>query len=384
MTKSPPSPGALFLLDWHPVFWSTREEYFRQLAVQLAGQGITPIFVPSELRDKEVLRRFEAAGALVEPCSYHHGPWRYFQHIHRFNQQFSIQFAHVRFFDYFSGVPWLSRLAGIRNIYFTEANSGEWNAQGSRRHFARLRTALMCGPITGMIAISDFIRRRLELVGVPASRIRVIHNGVDTSCFRPNQSARQSIRQDMGAVEGTIVLLFAAVFLAWKRPGVAIQTCAELVARGVDVQLWMAGDGPLRPDLEREAKRLSVDSNIRWLGHQKEPQKWMAAADLFLHTAIGEAFGNVLVEAMACGLPVFATNSGAAPEIVQEGRSGRLISPGPREASQVAEAISEIMNRPDVYADWARYAQETAAIFTTDICVEKTMDFYSTFGNRPS
>lgn len=384
MTKSPPSPGALFLLDWRPVFWSTREEYFRQLAVQLTDQGITPIFVPSELHDKEVLRRFEAAGALVEPCSYHHGPWRYFQHIRRFKQRFSIQFAHVRFFDYFSAVPGLSRLAGIRNIYFTEANSGEWNAQGSRRHFARLRTALMCWPVTGMIAISDFIRRRLELVGVPASRIRVIHNGVDTSCFRPNPSSRQSLRRDMGAGDGTIVLLFAAVFLAWKRPGIAIHTCAELVARGMDVQLWMAGDGPLRSDLEREAKLLGVDSNIRWLGHQKEPQKWMAAADLFLHTALGEAFGNVLVEAMACGLPVFATNSGAAPEIVQEGRSGRLISPGPREASQLAEAISEIMNRPDVYADWARYAQETAAIFTTDICVEKTMDFYSTFGNRPS
>ncbi|MEO5924512.1 MAG: hypothetical protein ABIR70_11870 [Bryobacteraceae bacterium] len=94
----------LFLFDWQPVFWSTREEYFRKLAERLKAKGVTPVLVSSELADQEVRRRFEAVGARVEPCSYHASPFGYWRHIRRLQREYDVQAGHVRFFDYFSGV----------------------------------------------------------------------------------------------------------------------------------------------------------------------------------------------------------------------------------------------------------------------------------------
>jgi glycosyltransferase involved in cell wall biosynthesis len=371
-------PCVVFLFDWRPVFWSTREEYFRQLAERLTSRGITPVLIASELDDPEVLKRFTAAGTRVEICSYHAGLLGYWRQIRRLRQEFSVKLAHIRFFDYFAAVAWICRLSGIRNIFFTEANSGDWTTVAWKQTLLRLRTAVMCWPLTHCIAISGFIQKRLESVGIASDRITVIYNGVDIASFKPDPAARQSIRQQMGAQENTVVLIFAAVFLEWKRPQMAIQACAELVRQGLDVQLWMAGKGPLKEELEREVARLQIEPNVKWIGYQKDPQRWMAAADLFLHTAVGEAFGNVFIEAMACGLPAIATNSGAAPEIVSDRENGRLVDAGGREeAAELAEAIAEVMRDPARYSSMSAAAQKNAGRFSTQICVDKTMNFYA-------
>jgi glycosyltransferase involved in cell wall biosynthesis len=367
----------LFLLDWRPAPWATREEYFRQLSACLAARGITPVLLVSELTDEEIRRRFESAGAHIEPCSYQAGRLAYARRIRAIRRGFSIRAAHVRFFDYFAGVHWACRLAGVRTIFFTEANSGEWNGSGWRRAMVRLRTAAMCRPLTHVIAISQFIRRRLENVGIPPDRITVIPNGADLSTFHPNPEARAVIRRQMGADAQTTVLVFASVFLEWKRPQVALRVCAELMGQGVNVQLWMAGGGPLLPELEREAGRLRLGDRVKWLGHQSNMQDWMAASDLFLHTAVGEAFGNVFIEAMACGLPAIGTNSGAAPEIVQDGQNGYLVNPGSGEERALAAAAADLIRDPARYARFSAAAQETAARFTTQICVQRTLDFYA-------
>lgn len=367
----------MFLLDWRPAPWSSREEYFRQLSVGLAARGITPFLLVSELADEEIRRRFEDAGARIEACSYNEGRLAYAGRIRAIAREFSVLAAHVRFFDYFAGVHWLCRLAGIRSIFFTEANSGEWNRSGWRRALVRLRTAAMCHPLTRVIAVSQFVRTRLEAVGIPVDRITVIPNGVDLSIFRPSAEARSSIRRQMGARARTTVLIFASVFLEWKRPATALRVCAELVQNGMDVQLWMAGQGPLLAELKSEASRLGLEDHVKWLGHQSNIQDWVAASDLFLHTAVGEAFGNVFVEAMACGLPVIGTNSGAAPEIVQHGRNGYLVNPGSGEERALAAAVKDLMGDAARYARFSAAAQQAAAGFTTQICVQRTLDFYA-------
>ncbi len=253
-------PCILFLFDWRPVFWSTREEYFRQLAERLRERGITAVLVASELKDPEVRRRFTDAGARVEICSFLDGKIRYWRHIRRLQREFSVELAHVRFFDYFAAVHWVCWLAGARPILFTEANSGASEATGWRSMLLRLRTAIMCRPVLRHIAISEFIRSRLERVGIPRHRISRVYNGVDTTAFVRDPAARQELRDRMGAAPKTVVLIFAATLLEWKRPGIALQVAAELVRRGHDVQLWMAGVGHLREQLEQHAAQLKIPS----------------------------------------------------------------------------------------------------------------------------
>jgi glycosyltransferase involved in cell wall biosynthesis len=180
----------------------------------------------------------------------------------------------------------------------------------------------------------------------------------------------------MGAGPDTAVLIFMAVFLEWKRPELPLQVCEELLRRGVDVQLWMAGKGPLGPDLETTAKTLGIDKKVRWLGHQADPHRWLASADVFIHTSTGEAFGNVLIEAMGCGLPVVATRSGATPELVEDGKAGALVEPGPEEAARMADAVIRVLKNHSCYS---RAATEAAKGFTTELAVERTMKIYEPF-----
>ena len=369
-------PCILFLLDWRPIFWSTREEFFRRLALRLSSRGIVPLITTSEPVSEEVHKRFEEAGARMVACSYHANPLRYWHHIRQIARQYSVRIAHVRFFDYFTAVFWLCRWSGIRNVILTEANSGERTTPGWKMALLRLRTAVMCRPLVKAIAISEFIRLRLIDLGVPADRIEVVYNGVDVSSYRPDQRVRNEVRTSQGAVEGTIVMAFASSLLAWKRPEIALRVCAELVQGKQDVQLWIAGAGPLRQDLEALSRQLGITANVRWLGHQPDLQRWFAGADLFLHTSLGEAFGNVLIEALACGVPVIATHSGATPELITQGETGCLVPPGPNEVQELARSIQQLSgDRPRLEA-MAAAAIARANRFNVDQAVDGTMAVY--------
>lgn len=374
----------LFLLDWRPIFWSTREEFFRRLSHRLSERGIIPVIVTSEPAEKEVRQLFEQAGARVYSGSYHTHPFRYWSQVRQIARDYSVRIVQVRFFDYFTFVFWMCRLSGIRNVMFTEANSGEMKGRGWKLALLRLRTAVMCRPLVQLIAISDFIRVRLVDLGVPGGRIQVVYNGVDTSSFRPNQSVRSEVRALQGATPATIVIAYASSLLAWKRPETALRICAELILKGQDVQLWMAGQGPLRANLESLSRDLGITDKVRWLGQQPDLQRWFAGADLFLHTSLGEAFGNVLVEAMACGVPVVATRSGATPELVQDGETGCLIPEGPREIEDFAEAIQRLSGDRQRLQAMGAAAIGRAANFSVQTCVDRTLAVYETLLGKSS
>jgi glycosyltransferase involved in cell wall biosynthesis len=366
----------LFLLDWRPTFWSTREEFFCRLAQRLKERAIVPVITTSEPVTEEVRRRFEGAGARLIACSYHAHPFRYWSHIRQMGREYSLSVAHVRFFDYFTFVFWMCRLSGIRNVIFTEANSGERKGRGWKLTLLRLRTAIMCHPLTRLIAISEFIRGRLVDLGVPAPKILVVYNGVDTSSFKPNPALRTEVRALLGATPDTFVMAYASALLAWKRPEIALRVCAELVRKKQRVQLWVAGEGPLRGYLEALSKNLGITDNVRWLGQQPDLQRWLAGADVFLHTSLGEAFGNVLIEAMACGLPVVATDSGATPELIKEGETGCLIPKGPQEIEQFASTIRQLGDDRLRLETMARAAITSVGRFDVQDCVDRTLAVY--------
>lgn len=378
-------PAILFLLDWQPRFWSTREEYYRQLSRRLVERGIKPILVVSELPDQATLQRLQQAGAHVAPCSYRASRLAYWTHIRRLKREFSLRLAHIRFFDYFTALHWLCCLSGIPAVIFTDANSGSWRGSsnsGLKAALVRARARLMCWPLDQLVAVSEFIGQRLQRLGLPPERIRVIYNGVDLTSFNPSPPDRAAVRKEMRAGDRTIVLLFAAIFLGWKRPETAMATCAELVRRGMDVQLWMIGSGPLQQQLEQQADGMGITAHVRWLGYQPNPQRWMAGADLLIHTAEGEAFGNVLVEAMGCGLPVIASRSGAAPELIIEGKTGRLVEPAPDETAALADAAIHLTHDPALYSAHSQEAILQARRFTTAISVERALALYQPYLDR--
>src|SRR5207245_11775668 len=112
------------------------------------------------------------------------------------------------------------------------------------------------------------------------------------------------------------------------------------------VDLLMAGDGPLRGELEALAVELRVPDRVKFLGIRTDVPDLMRAADVFALTSVSEAASLTLLEAMASGLPAVVTNVGGNPEIVRHEREGLLFARG--DAAGCADAIRRVLRDPDL------------------------------------
>lgn len=120
---------------------------------------------------------------------------------------------------------------------------------------------------------------------------------------------------------------------------------ASRIREDREVRLLVLGEGPMRTEIEAEIERLQLVEAVQLLGHQLNPRDYLASADVFLHTARWEGFGNVLVEALAEGVPVVSTDCESGPrEILDAGRFGRLAPVGDVDA--LAMAVLETLDEP--------------------------------------
>jgi len=157
-----------------------------------------------------------------------------------------------------------------------------------------------------------------------ARPVTVIHNGVDTDHFFPQERDRTLA----GLPAEARVIVSVGRLVGWKGLHVIIEALAELPA---DVHYLIIGEGAERDALQQLAARLGVAARIRFAGrvaHADLP-RWLSLGDIFVQPSIGEeAFGISVVEAMACGLPVLAADNGGMREIVLPGSTGQLLPPG--------------------------------------------------------
>ncbi len=373
----PKQPAVIFPLDWLPKWWSTREEYYALISGRLAAQGVQAVLVAARQPEPRVVERFVRAGAKVLAIPYEGRIFRYWRALRPLFREYDVRVAHIRFFDYFSLVPWICKVLGARLIVFTEANSGEARPLGPLRIVKLLRTRLALYPANVVIAISEFIRRRLIEYGARPERIVVVHNGIDIDGFRPDAAARARLEQEFSIRGDEFVVVFMSSFLPWKRPDVAIRVCAKLREQGTPVKLMMCGQGPLEADLRRLCLELNFQDAVVWAGFYPDPQHIFQGCDSFLHTAAGEAFGNVLAEAMACEAPVVAIRSGSLPEVVEDGVTGLLAAPGPREAEDLAAALATLHADPAMRRRFGEAGRKRSiALFSVERSVERTLAAY--------
>ena len=156
-------------------------------------------------------------------------------------------------------------------------------------------------------------------------RMCAIYNGIDTQGFTFDESARRSVRGELG-IDASIPLLLAVGRLSEQKnyPNL-LQAFAGLEASSVLPRLVIAGDGPLREDLLSLAESLGVLDRVTILGVRHDVPALLSACDLFVLSSAREGFGLVVAEAMACDRVVVATNCGGVKEVV--GEIGYLVPP---------------------------------------------------------
>src|SRR5690606_18010383 len=156
-------------------------------------------------------------------------------------------------------------------------------------------------------------------------KLHIVYNGIDLSRFTRQPGARHKIATEYQIDDDEIILLTVASMFPVKRIDVLLRACNLLKERGVRFRFIVAGKRTeLEKDLRSLAAELNLGEQVHWHGPTTTPEELMSAADIFLLASHGEAFGNVVVEAMSCGAPVVGSRSGGIQEIIEDGISGLL------------------------------------------------------------
>ena len=366
------------LLDCTARTWGSREEMHLQFSRALISRGVRPVLVFSENIPQELRDKYEANGVDVAPAiNYESGIFNYYRELGKVIRNYSVTAVHIAFFNYFSLIPWLARLRGVRYIVYHERNPGVIRAKSWKRRLLQLRGRLATLPVTRVAAISQFIKQQLVEVGVPERRISLVYNGVDARRYSPDPTAKEQLAKALSIRPEEIILATLSYLKPHKNIDVIIEACQQLTERGVACRLLVIGEGMMRCEWEALAEKLGIADRIHWLGHVSDPIPILQGCDAFLMVSMGEGFGLALAEAMACGTAVVATRSGALNEIVEDGNSGLLVPP--RDVSALADAIEKLAKDEGKRRQMARRGTERVRRhYTVEASIEKMMNVYET------
>jgi glycosyltransferase involved in cell wall biosynthesis len=177
---------------------------------------------------------------------------------------------------------------------------------------------------------------------------------VDVTTFR--EGDREQARAELGLAEAERTVLFVGNLLPVKNPELLLRAFARVKGTSaVPVRLALAGKGPLREALEQLVASLGIAESVRFLGPLLAPDiaRWMQASDVLCLSSLNEGLPNVVLEAMASGLPVVATKVGGIDEIINADWKGRLVASG--DEAGLAAALSEILHATPDRSVIARY-----------------------------
>jgi glycosyltransferase involved in cell wall biosynthesis len=211
-----------------------------------------------------------------------------------------------------------------------------WRRGGAPRLQALVRT------VDRFVVISDEIDRELAEAGVPPARRVFIPNGVDTTRFRPaDDSVRAHSRAGLGIPDGPVVL-YVGRLNPQKGLDVLLRSWRGVRGRFPDARLLVAGEGALR-----EMVAQAADEGVTLLGQVDDVERYHHAADVFVLPSYAEGLSNALLEAMASGLPIVATDVGATNEVLAG--SGRVVSAG--DATALESTLVELLGDPSTRAE---------------------------------
>jgi glycosyltransferase involved in cell wall biosynthesis len=237
------------------------------------------------------------------------------------------------------------------------------------------RTRFMYGRIVRRaVAISPAVQARLREGGVPPSMIRLIGSAVDPDTLYP-QRGRAATRAALGVANDAVCMLVVAALVRRKGIDVLLQALAGVAQHGLRPQLWIAGKGPERAALEKQAREAGLGERVRFLGERRDVADLLAACDLFILPSRREGLGVAALEAMAAGRAVLATGVGGLGEAVVHERTGLLVAP--EDPAALEAALARLLRDPALRARLA--AQGPARIaegFRADGMVSAYEDLY--------
>jgi len=228
-----------------------------------------------------------------------------------------------------------------------------------------------------IIATSESYIDQSKFLGRYRQKIEVIPNGINLEEFQINVS-REECRHQIGLPLDKEIILFFGNLVPYKGPDVLLRAFANIKKEHQDIQLLFAGRGPMNNELLTLAEKLRVQNDVQFTGHVEEELKpiYYQAADIFCLPSLNlaEAFGIVNLEAMACGIPIVASDIGGIPDVVRKGDNGLLFEPG--NIQELCKKLEYLLDNADVRKSMGENGKKMAADYSWKKIAKKTEEIY--------
>jgi glycosyltransferase involved in cell wall biosynthesis len=213
------------------------------------------------------------------------------------------------------------------------------------------------------VAMSWLIREEMRAAGVAEERIALIPHGVDTERFRPaGPGERDVLRAGLGLPSG-VLAVYTGRLLRGKGLETLLEAFASVATVERDLHLVLVGSGAgqalsIEEELRRQVEARGLGERVVFAGRVDNVTDHLRASDLFVFPSVFEALGISLVEAAACALPAIGSRTGGIVDVIEEGRSGRLVTPG--RADELAAALRALANDANARAELGRRGRAIA------------------------
>jgi glycosyltransferase involved in cell wall biosynthesis len=370
--------------------------YVPQLAYALAERGhqVTVVTLSDRLDHDDDRYPF----AVVRLPRELFKPWRWLRTIRqiiRLGRQANLLFANGLHLEAVLANRWLRKplvQKVVGDLAWERATGRGWVSDNfevfqQRRYglkveaLKRLRAWWTC-QADHIIVPSRYLARWVAAWGGPPDKINVVYNAIASPSLSIREGQGRGESQAPTPAPLPLTTLVKLVTVGRLIPLKRIDQLIDAVARCDGVGLVVIGDGPERAHLEMSARTQGLAERVYFAGQRShaETLTLMAACDLFVLNSTHEGFPHVVLEAMSLGLPVVATAVGGTPELVQDGKNGRLIAP--QEDNALHEVLSELISTPLERQRLAAGARQLLVPFSVETMVEATATVFYSVAHR--
>ena len=248
--------------------------------------------------------------------------------------------------------PLAARLSMRRSKVYSSRRDLGYTKSPRHTSMQRRVNCLVDGLLANSLAVKQAVQ---EQEGFPAERITVIHNGIDITPFARNEATRQRQRQSMGATSDSILVGSVGNIRPVKGYDLLVEAAGIVCRQAPNVRFCHAGEGDLRDQLMERCRELGIENQFSFLGTVKDIPSFLSSLDIYVQPSRSEGLSNAILEAMAAGLPVVATDVGGNPDLIDDGLNGLLVS---LNINSIAKGLLDFVEQQEFRDKCAKYAYE--------------------------
>lgn len=238
------------------------------------------------------------------------------------------------------------------------------------RHVERVLNYRFTGQL--IYVSSRVCQEALTLGLAPRDRTAIVENGIDlapfAACHQPS-----AVRAALNTPPEAIVLCCVGRLDEQKGIDILLEAASQLQSEK-QICIWLAGDGPQRPQLENQVRQLGLEAAVRFLGFRSDVPELLKASDIFILPSRYEAMPMTVLEAMAAGLPTLVTDVGENASLVTDGVTGRIVPP--QDPQALAGALSALIKDPVLCRGMGQAAQRKVQQYSAERMVARTLLVY--------